>query len=146
MRRYFLLLIMGLLAFGINAHAADQGKDAILGKWLTENGKSIVDVYHCGDSYCGKIIWLKEPLNKEGKPKMDIHNPDKSLRKRPVVGLEILKHLKFKGPNNWGDGKIYDPEKGKTYSCKAWMVKGGLKFRGYIGFSLLGRTTTWKRP
>ena len=60
-------------------------------------------------------------------------------------GLEILKDLKYKGPNKWEDGNIYDPEKGKIYKCKAWMKEGKLKFRGFIGFSLLGRTTTWER-
>ncbi|MBW2095394.1 MAG: DUF2147 domain-containing protein [Deltaproteobacteria bacterium] len=145
MKKWVLFLAGLLLAVGVNAYAADQEKDTILGKWLTAKGKSIVEVYHCGDAYCGKIVWLKEPLNKEGKDKVDDKNPDESLRTRKLIGLEILKGLQFKGPNKWGGGKIYDPDKGKTYKCKAWMEEGNLKFRGYIGFSLLGRTTTWTR-
>ncbi len=144
MKKWILLFVGLLLVFGVNAHAADQSGDTILGKWLTENGKSLVDVYHCGDAYCGKIVWLKEPL-RDGKEKVDDKNPDESKRDVKIIGLEILKGLQFKGPEKWGGGKIYDPEKGKTYKCKAWMEGKELKFRGYIGFSLLGRTTTWTR-
>lgn len=146
MKKAVLLFTGLLLAVGVNAsYAADQEKDTIVGKWLTENGKSAVEVYHCGDAYCGKIVWLKEPLNKEGKEKVDDKNPDESLRSQKIVGLEILENLQYKGPNKWEDGTIYDPEKGKTYKCKAWMEGGNLKFRGFIGFSLLGRTTTWTK-
>ena len=144
MKKWVLLFTGLLLVLGVNAYAADQSGDTILGKWLTENGKSLVDVYHCGDAYCGKIVWLKEPL-KDGKEKVDDKNPDESKRNVKIVGLEILKRLQAKGPGKWGGGRIYDPEKGKTYKCKAWMEGDALKFRGYIGFSLLGRTTTWTR-
>ena len=145
MKKWILVLAGLSLALGVNAYAANPEGDTILGKWLTANGKSVVEVSHCGDAYCGKIVWLKVPLNKEGKEKVDDKNPDESLRNRKIVGLEILKGLQYKGPNKWGGGKIYDPDKGKTYKCKAWMEEGSLKFRGYIGFSLLGRTTTWTR-
>ncbi|MFZ0449176.1 MAG: DUF2147 domain-containing protein [Desulfatiglandaceae bacterium] len=145
MKKWVLLFAGLLLVFGVNAYAADQSGDTILGKWLTENGKSLVNVYSCGDAYCGRIVWLKVPLNKEGKEKVDDKNPEESKRSVKIVGLEILKGLQFKGPNKWEGGKIYDPDKGKTYKCKAWMEGENLKFRGYIGFSLLGRTTTWTR-
>jgi uncharacterized protein (DUF2147 family) len=145
MKKRVLLFVGLLLVFGMNVYAADQGKDTILGKWLTENGKSLVNVYHCGDAFCGRIVWLKEPLTKEGKEKVDDKNPDASMRSRKILDMEILKDLQFKGPNKWEGGKIYDPDKGKTYKCKAWMEGKVLKFRGYIGFSLLGRTTTWTR-
>ena len=44
-------------------------------------------------------------------------------------------------------GKIYDPESGKTYSCKMWYDggPGKLKVKGYVGISILGRTTLWTR-
>jgi len=145
MKKLVLLFAGVLLAIGVNAYAASPEGDTILGKWLTAKGKSVVEVYHCGDAYCGKIVWLKEPLNKEGKEKLDTKNPDESLRGRKIMGLEILTGLQYKGPNKWGGGRIYDPDKGKTYKCKAWMEGKNLKFRGYIGFSLLGRTTTWTR-
>ncbi len=141
-----IVLIMGLLALvGLAGVSLASEGDAILGQWLTAEGLSAVEIYKCGDAYCGKIVWLKEPLDKEGKEKTDINNPDESLRSRKLMGLQILEGLKYKGNNEYKGGKIYDPKKGKTYKCKARLEGGKLKLRGYIGFSLIGRTSTWTR-
>jgi uncharacterized protein (DUF2147 family) len=61
------------------------------------------------------------------------------------VGTVILKDFKYSG-KTWEDGTIYDPKNGKTYSCII-KAKGlnNLDIRGYIGISLLGRTTNWTR-
>ena len=41
-------------------------------------------------------------------------------------------------------GTIYDPKNGKTYDCKVTRdEKGNLNVRGFIGISLIGRTTYW---
>ena len=146
-RAWFTGAFLGLafFLFSMAGAFAQQGGDAILGKWLTAGGKSVVEIYKCDDAYCGKIVWLKEPLDKDGKEKLDTKNPDESKRNRKIVGLQILSGFKYKGENKWEGGKIYDPEKGKTYKCKAKLEGDNLKIRGYIGFSLIGRTTTWTR-
>jgi uncharacterized protein (DUF2147 family) len=119
--------------------------DDVIGTWITANGKARVEIYKDGKFYSGKIVWLKEPL-KDGKPKHDIKNPSPALRTRLVVALIILRGFKFDGDEEWQDGEIYDPESGKTYSCKITMPASNiLKVRGYIGISLLGRTEVWKR-
>jgi len=61
------------------------------------------------------------------------------------LGLEILKNFKYKGTNEWTGGRIYDPKNGKTYSCNMRLEGDTLKVRGYIGISVLGRTTVWTR-
>jgi uncharacterized protein (DUF2147 family) len=62
-----------------------------------------------------------------------------------VLGLVILTGFKF-DTDEWSDGDIYDPEKGKTYSCTLSLKDSGtLKVRGYIGISLIGRTEIWTR-
>lgn len=77
---------------------------------------------------------------------MDKHNPNPALRNRPTLGLEILKDFSFDGKDEWKDGTIYDPKSGKTYSCYIRMEnKNKLKIRGFIGVSMLGRTTYWTR-
>jgi uncharacterized protein (DUF2147 family) len=99
-----------------------------------------------GKKFFGEIIWLREPKDKNGKIKLDKENPKKELKTKPLVGLEILKNFKYKGKKKWQDGTIYDPENGKTYSCNIEMKDNNtLKIRGYVGISLLGRTTTWSR-
>ena len=81
-------------------------------------------------------------------PKTDIENPDEGLRDRAILGLEILSGMKYEGNGTWGGGTIYDPVNGKTYSAS--MSLDGpddetLDLRGYIGISLFGRTTGWRR-
>jgi len=143
MKRFWIITIMMIVLLASNAFA--QKADTILGKWYTAGEKALVEIYKSGDSYCGKIIWLKEPKNENGTDKMDIYNPDESLKRRPVIGLDIVEGFKFKGKNKWVNGKIYDPDNGKTYSCKMTLVGDELKVRGYIGISLIGRTTIWTR-
>ncbi|MDY0335364.1 MAG: DUF2147 domain-containing protein, partial [Bacteroidales bacterium] len=75
-------------------------------------------------------------------------NPDTTLQKRPLMGLQLLSGFVFDGDDEWESGKIYDPKSGKTYSCYMEFTdksKNKLKVRGYIGISLLGRTTYWTR-
>lgn len=123
-----------------------EDKDLICGKWYTENNKSIVEVFKKDNLYYGKILWLKEPLDESGKAKLDKENPTPALRSKPLINLQVLNGLKAQGNNKWADGKIYDPKNGKTYDVKATLVnKDKIEIRGFIGVSLLGRTTTWVR-
>jgi uncharacterized protein (DUF2147 family) len=47
----------------------------------------------------------------------------------------------------WDGGKILDPKTGKVYKVKLQTEDNGAKLtvRGYIGFSLLGRSQVWER-
>ncbi len=137
-----LVACMVLLAAS-SAYASDA--DAILGEWYTDKDESIVEIYKCGESYCGRITWLKEPKTPEGEVKADRNNPDESLKDRGIIGMDILSDLKHKRKNKWSGGKIYDPNTGKTYSSKAKLKKGKLSIRGFIGIALVGRTTVWRK-
>ena len=70
-----------------------------------------------------------------------------SLKNKPVEGLQILSGLKADGNNQWSDGKLVDPESGKTYSGKLTLSDNGqsLKLRGYVGTPVFGRSQTWQR-
>lgn len=123
-----------------------QSGDAILGKWISSSGGGHIEIYKKGDNYFGKLIWLRNINDKDGNPRLDSKNPDPSLRKRPFVGIEVLKDFTYSGDNTWENGKVYDPNSGKTFSCK--MIMSGsdiLNIRGYVGISLLGKTETWTR-
>jgi len=123
--------------------------NSIVGLWLTEEGESKVEIFkNSKGKYCGKIIWLEEP-NENGKPKVDDDNPDPKLRDRPIMGLQILNDFVYDSDDEeWEDGTIYDPKNGSTYDCYIWFDEGNkkiLKVRGYIGFSFIGRSTTWTK-
>lgn len=118
----------------------------IEGHWYNSEKTTKIMIYKTASGkYDGKIAWLKEP-NENGKPKVDKDNPDKSLRSRPLLNLVIVKNLKSKGNNKYDGGTIYDPKSGNTYSSKVELSgPNTMKLRGYIGFSLIGRTETWTR-
>ena len=141
--------LIGFLAYPfVNVQAQEVKGDDILGVWLNEDKDAHVEVYKEGDIFFGKIIWLEEPNEENGEAKLDDENEDESLRTRPVMGLLLLRDFVF-DEDEWEDGRIYDPKNGKDYKCYMEFPdeddKDNLKVRGYIGFSLLGRTTYWTR-
>ena len=141
---------MVLLAFCCNIFA-QQGADDILGVWITAKGKAHVEISSTEDGYTGRITWLKDPFYPDddekgmgGRPKVDRENSDPDLRQQTIEGLRIMEGFLYAGDGEWKGGTIYDPEKGKTYKCKIWLTpEGALKVRGFIGFSLFGRTEEW---
>jgi uncharacterized protein (DUF2147 family) len=137
-----LITLLVVIFLSANIVAQNTNKDALLGTWLTGSGKGKVQIYKDGDKYNGKIVWLKTPTYEDGTPKVDKHNPDKAKQTNPLMGLNMLKGFIF-DEDKWVDGTIYDPENGKTYSCKITWRDGKLDVRGYMGISLIGRTDTW---
>ena len=136
--KVFVLIIFGLLS--IQTISAQQvTKDAIVGEWLSENKDGKVQVYRQGDKFFGKITWGKDGSKK------DVKNPDDKLKSQNIVGSVILKGFDFTG-KSWENGTIYDPNNGKTYSSIMKMSDNNtLTIRGFVGISLLGRSTVWTR-
>ena len=117
----------------------------VIGKWKLEDGTAIVEVYKVGNIYNGKIVWLQEPTEPDGTPAVDSNNPDKQLRTRPLIGLNMLHGLKKDG-KKYSGGKIYDPGNGKTYNCSMQVDGNTLKVRGSLdSMGILGRTMDWFR-
>lgn len=138
-------LMFFIISLFSSSAQAQQGED-VLGEWYTEEEKAKVEIYQCESAYCGKIVWLNEPHNPDGTPKLDSENPDESLRSRKIVGTNILTGLEYEGDGEYENGEIYDPESGKTYSCLMELEDANtLEVRGFIGISLVGRTQTWTR-
>lgn len=127
-------ILASMMLVFVSAVAYSQG---IIGKWVTEGGESQVEIYQNGDLFCGKIIWLKA-----GDGQLDVHNPDKKLQSRKLIGVNILTGLKKKGDKYEG-GKIYNPKNGKNYKCSIWLEGGKLKVRGYV--AMFYETQTWTK-
>lgn len=104
-------LIPALALVGV-AGAAFAGPE---GTWLTEGGKSHVEIRLCGEKYCGRIVWLREPRNEDGSVKLDKNNKDETLRSRRILGIDLLSGFAAGGEGPWKGGRIYNPVNGKTY-------------------------------
>ncbi len=142
-----MIVIVACALFLLTGYAYAEEADVILGQWYTdpEEKDAVVEIYKDNGLYSGKIVWLKNPKEDDGTIKVDKENPDEARRNDPLVGLNLVQGFSYKGKNKWAGGSIYDPENGKTYKCKMALKGDDLKVRGFIGISLLGRTTHWLR-
>lgn len=117
----------------------------VIGKWKLDDGTAIVEVYKEGNAFNGKIVWLEKPTEADGSAVVDSNNPDKNLRSRKLMGLNMLSGLTKNG-NEYTGGKIYDPGNGKTYNCSMKVEGDVLKVRGSLDKKgLIGRTMDWFR-
>jgi uncharacterized protein (DUF2147 family) len=120
-------------------------KELPLGTWINEEKEARFQIYKCGEKLCGKIVWLKEPLQ-DGKPKIDRKNPDEKVKNRPILGMVFMQNFTYEGNQKWDNGTIYDPKTGKTYSCYLKILNPNkMEVKGYIGISLVGRSQIWTR-
>ncbi|GAA3961358.1 DUF2147 domain-containing protein [Hymenobacter antarcticus] len=144
MKKTFFLLVAIVLSVARMASAQTMSP---LGTWTNSEKKATFEIYKCGDKLCGKIVSLTVPNDPAtGKPKTDSKNPEAKLRSRPRLGMVFMQGFKYDDDNKWDDGKIYDPESGKTYSCYMQMENpNNMEVKGYIGFSLIGKSQSWTR-
>jgi len=119
----------------------------VLGNWQAAGNSSTLEIYPCGEKLCGKVAWLKHPTFVDAKDgpigalKIDLKNPDPSMRQRPILGLQVIEGMTAVGKDNWEHGKCYDPESGNSYKCRMHLASPErLEMRGYIGIPLFGRT------
>ena len=131
-----ILVFVGSFLFG-------QGNVAGIWKAIDDvDGKptSHIEIFNQSGEMRGKIIKIYD------EPEDVLCELCKGDKKdQPVLGMEIMWNMKIKG-EEWGGGKIMDPENGRTYKCKMKVAEDGtLKVRGYIGIPLLGRTQSWYR-
>lgn len=140
------LLLLVTLVLGVAGLASAQSMSP-LGIWTNSDKKATFEIYKCGNKLCGKIVSLATPNDPAtGKPKTDTQNPEAKLRNRPRLGMVFMEGFEYDDDNKWDDGKIYDPESGKSYSCYMKMENANtMEVKGYIGFSLIGKSQTWTR-
>ena len=146
MKKLIILLAVMFITATNWAQKNDENADKVIGVWQTGSGKGRVQITKYGDKYGGKIVWLRDPNDTNGKPKTDNKNPDPAKRTNTTLGLNNLLGFKYAGKGKYEGGSIYDPENGKTYSCTMTLDGDNiLNVRGYIGISLIGRTDKWTR-
>ncbi len=102
------------------------GEHKPTGLWLTEKKGLIVDLYECGEGrLCGRTVWMKKMVGKDGAPRLDVKNPDPALRERHWCGIEVIT--------------------GQTFDFELNPAGERLEARGYLGVPLLGKTEVWTR-
>lgn len=144
-----LTLLLALVAQAQDK-AADSGSSTTpVGRWQTVDdatGKidSVVVLWEENGKLYGRIERLVNADPNDPDPRCVRCSGD--LKDRSLVGLRIIRDLTKNG-DQWSGGVIVDPNSGKAYRCSIAVTDGGkkLRVRGFIGFSLLGRTEYWLR-
>lgn len=144
MKNLFILVLLCLYSFASLAQEADK----IVGVWWDEGKTSKIEVEKKDGKYIGTIVFMIPEEYENGAPPKDDENPDKSLRNRSIVGLQILSGFEFDAKKKeWVEGRIYDPESGKTYDCYGWLESDDLlKLKGFVaGIRWMGKSSEWYR-
>jgi len=139
------LLILGTALLSA-AVAQAQPQPGVTGAWLVQDKKAIIEIYPCDPNMCGRIVWMAEPLRPDGSIKRDEHNSDPAQHARPICGLPLMFGFKPAGPNEYEEGRIYDPSDGSTWHAEMRLDSANaLRLRGYVLMPLLGKSQTWTR-
>src|ERR1041384_274411 len=119
-RKIFSILIGIVCSFIlIPAFSVERPSESPIGYWKTIDDstgkpKSIVQIWKTEENILmGKVIKV---FSKEGQEKNICTKCKGEMRNQPIVGMVIVSGLKSK-EKHWGNGRILDPENGKTYSC-----------------------------
>lgn len=123
--------------------AAAANLTDLVGVWMSENKKQKVRVSYDATrkTFTGRLEWMYEDDQSQGRKMLDVNNPNPKLKTRRVTGITFLHSFKYEGDNKFR-GYIYDPVSGKEYRCLLTIRpdRKTAEIRGYILIPLIGRT------
>ena len=133
-----------LTALGLKISWAQESYiPGVLGVWLSENKKQKVRVTYDAvkKTYTGKIVWMYEDDQEQGRVLLDKNNPNPKLRTRRITGINLMLNFLHEGDGVFL-GYVYDPISGKQYRCLMTLQpdKKIAHIRGYILIPWIGRT------
>lgn len=120
---------------------SQSGPDDIVGTWYSPVKGGSVRIVKIGGKYSGKLVDLKPSADKDGKPLLDVHNPDAAKRRMPLIGISLLTDISYDGKKKSWKGKLYDYDgaKGNTYDAYLTITRNGsLNIKDFWGISFLG--------
>jgi len=140
MKRSAVIMALMLALTGLSQPAL---ADALAGSWLVEDGSSQIRFEPCGEKVCGRIAWLKDPMDPEtGREIKDKNNPDEAQRGNKLLGLIIFKNLAANA-GTWS-GDVYNPDDGRTYSVKIRaLADGRLEVKGCALAGIFCQSEIW---
>jgi uncharacterized protein (DUF2147 family) len=137
--------LASIVPVGLVAQAPAVRADDILGIWESDTRSLKLRMVKAADGYNAHILWGNRVVEADGTTfKPDTKNPDPALRSRSIQNIVMISGLVWE-KDEWTGGTLYDPSSGRSYRCKVAMKNGQLQMRGYMGFSLMGRTVVMNR-
>jgi uncharacterized protein (DUF2147 family) len=128
------ILASGIFLLSVASGAVASSADDPSGVWRTQAGDAKVAVSRCGTALCGRVVWLKSPIDSAtGKPQVDDKNSNPRFAKRPIMGLQLFIGMRPHGARSWS-GRIYNADDGKSYVSNVTLEDTTkLKVQGCVG-------------
>jgi len=113
------LMLAATLMFAAGAALA---ADPLEGTWRTapdDHGDfGYIEVKPCGASFCGVLV---KSFDSSGKAMKSIN-----------IGKQIIWDMKAQGGGKYGDGKVWSPDRDKTYNSKINLNGDTLGVKGCV--------------
>jgi uncharacterized protein (DUF2147 family) len=123
-----------LAAAMILAAGAAFAGDPVEGLWKTkpdDNGNyGHVEVKPCGPAFCGTLVKAFDGSGAE--------------MASPNIGKKIIWDMVAQGDGAYGDGKVWSPDRDKTYNSKMQLTGNGLAVKGCV-MGICRDGGTWSR-
>ena len=121
-------------AIGVGLGAGAAVADPAAGVWQTapdDNGSfGHVEVTACGAALCGTLVRAFDAAGKE------IASPN--------VGRQIVWDMAPRGGGEYAGGKVYSPDRDKTYNGRLTLTERGLAVEGCV-LGICRDGGTWRR-
>ncbi len=136
------LIIPLLFMTNITAYAYTK-LGSFTGLWLTEDQETIVNILHCQQTLCGRIVGFIDT----GEP-YDNLSPDEEKQAikvlKEICSADLLGGFE-KTPEKWVKGWVNDFESGEKYSASLSLKQNDiLKLRAYKKLEIFGQSFFWK--
>ena len=141
-------LLLILFAFAIVSSSFKSARPSyqLVGVWESEEKNLLIEMFENDGEFFGRMIYFKCSTDEIMKSRKDIENPDKALTKRNLLGLMLVTDLAYQGDNVWDEGKIYDPNSGRTFEARIQLTgPRSATVRGYWKYRWIGRTMVFHR-
>jgi len=119
MKNYIFFIVIAFTTLSIQAQS--EKTNIIIGRWLDSDKTEIIEIKYSNDIYIGNIVWLQQPNNKNGSPKLDTNNPNKKLRNKLILGSQNIFGLQNEN-GVWKNGEIYSHKRGGTIKFKVISI------------------------
>ncbi len=123
-----------ILAAALSLLGAAAFADPIEGTWKTkpdDNGNyGHIKVEPCGAAFCGTLV---KSFDSAGKP-----------MKSDNIGKKIVWDMVAKGDGAYGNGKVWSPDRNKTYNSKMQLKGNNLSVSGCV-LGICRDGGTWSR-
>lgn len=146
-------IVLAAALFNAALLLAESEADKICGLYyvvdkFTSGEQCKIRIYRTAqNTYEAQVVWMNQPNNPDGTPRLDVNNPNPALRNTPCNRVVMMRNITYNAAEKeWQNGEVYNPQNGRFYrSYLRFENDSTLRVRGYWGVSLLGLTMYWDK-